>query len=264
MAMRVRAVAVLVAVLLAVPGAVGCSGSSIEETPPTGRTVTGSITVSAASSLGGAFDRLTEHFERAHPQTSVTINLGPSSTLATQIEQGAPADVFAAADEPTMQRLVDADNVRGPARVFVRNEMAIVTKPGNPLTVRSVRDLASVRVLALCGAEVPCGRYAGEVLAAAGVDLPEDHLTRQIDATSTIGAVVNGDADGAIVYATDARAAGDRVATVPIPPRFNVVARYPIAVVRASTNPRLARAFVDHVLSPRGQRVLARFGFRTS
>lgn len=257
---RARSARAVTAIALVV--SVGACASSSPGTSGKGSSdVRGRITVSAASSLGGALERITRDFERAHPHASVTVNLGPSSTLATQINAGAPADVFAAADPTTMQVIVDGRRARGTPRDLARNVMVIVTKPGNPERVRSVADLRRVGFVALCGVEVPCGNYAAAVLTTARVKLPEDRVTRQLDAASTLRAVVSGDADAALVYATDARSARADVATIPIPASRNAVAVYQLVALRSGSHPGLARTFVTYVLSARGQSALRSFGF---
>ena len=262
---RHRGRGIVTTVVLVFLAAACTSSSEAAAGKPSGRItgrITGSITVSAASSLGAVFDRIVTDFERAHPGTSVHLNLGPSSSLARQIEQGTPADVLAAADDVTVRRLERAGLTRGKPKTLARNEMVIVTKPGNPQRVRTVRDLEDAGVVALCAAEVPCGQYAAQVLTRSGARLDDDQITRQVDASATIGAVSHGDADAAIVYLTDAKAAGRRVAMVAIPVDVNVVARYPIVTLRSRTNPDATAAFVDAVLSPAGQATLRRFGFR--
>lgn len=251
-----RRAAVAVVLAIAVLGACGSSSSAVER----GR-LGGAITVSAASSLSDAFEVLGERFERLHPGVEVRFNYGPSSTLATQIAQGAPADVLATADRASMRSALGG-SAGGRAREFARNELVIVTKPGNPTRVRGLAGLQRASVVALCGEQVPCGRYAASVLRHAGVRLREDHVTRQIDATATLGAVRTGDATAAIVYLTDARSASNGVETVPIAHRDNIVASYPIAVLPDAANPTTASAFTEFVHSVRGARTLRQFGFR--
>ncbi len=239
----------LVLVVLVALGGTACA-STTQERPR-------AVTVSAASSLQQAFDRMALQFERAEPGAQVSVNYGPSSTLVRQILAGAPADLLATADAATMGQV--RDQQQGPARIFARNRMVIVTKPGNPRGIRTVADLPRASVVALCAPAVPCGSYAAQVLARAGVQLAEDRVTRAADATSTLGAVRNGDADAAIVYRTDAQGGG--VAVVSIPDEENVIADYPIATMEGSESPATARAFVRFVRSPAGRRVLAASGF---
>lgn len=236
-------------------------GAQDASVPGAGESPSGAIVVSAASSLGAAFDALAAEFTDAHPEIRVELNVDGSSSLATQVLEGAPVDVFASADEATMARLADAGLLAGPPIALATNQLVIVTGPANPADIATLADLTNVGVIALCGADVPCGRYAAQVLANAGVSLDESSVTRGQNAGVTLAAVGSGDAVAGIVYVTDAIGAEDTVVTVPIPVSSNVVATYPIGVVSTSTNAAAARAFVDWVLGPAGQRTLASFGF---
>jgi molybdate transport system substrate-binding protein len=224
--------------------------------------VTGSITVSAASSLTEGFTQIGKQFQKKFQGTTVTFNFDASSVLVLQIQQGAPADVFASADEANMQKLQDGGQVKAKPVVFTRNKLEIATKPGNPKRIRTLADLATAGTIALCASEVPCGKYADAALAAAGVTIPPEDITRQLNAKATLTAVSAGDAEAAIVYVTDVRSAKSSVTGVPIPPKQNQIAIYPIAPLAASGNPTTAKAFARYVGSPAGQRVLRRLGFR--
>lgn len=241
----------------------GTSESAPSNAGPSGSVtpvVTSDLTVSAAASLTAPFGTIGDELTSASGGAGeVTFSFDSSSTLATQIIDGAPADVFAAADEASMARLVDAGMVRGEPRVFARNELAIVVKAGNPTGIASLADLASADVVALCGEDVPCGRYAAEVLDQAGVAIPTDRITRGQNAKATLAAVAAGDADAGIVYATDI--VGADVEAVAIPAEVNVIADYPIAVVADAADPTSAEAFVAFVLGPGGQAILADAGF---
>lgn len=241
----------------------GCSSTSTPDvrSGPDSRGLGGSITVSTASSLGSAFEELMVRFGAANPRAKVELNVASSTALSLQIEQGAPADVFASADTASADRLADAGLLRGRPQPFARNRMAIVTKPGNPRRIRTLADLRRVEVVALCVATAPCGSYAAEVLARAEVMLAESSVTREPDAAATVGAVAHGDADAAVVYASDAVSAKSQVANVSIPVADNVVATYPIALVAATKQGRLARAFITFVQSDFGQATLRRSGF---
>jgi molybdate transport system substrate-binding protein len=202
-------------------------------------------------------------FEAAHPGTDVTLNVGSSGDLAAQIESGAPVDVAAFASEADMDALADAGLLDGGYEVFATSSLVIVTEPGNPKGVEGLADLAAVGTVSLCAATAPCGRYADQVLERAGVAIPVDRITRGQDVRATLAAVAEGDAEAGIVYATDARAVGDAVTTVDVSAEENVVATYPIAVVRASANREAAAAFIELVLGPEARAVLRDAGFGT-
>jgi molybdate transport system substrate-binding protein len=260
---RSRPVAV-VALALVVSGCGSSSGSAASKpstTTAAAPKLTGSITVSAAASLTEAFGRIATDFRTANPGTTVTFNFGSSGTLATQIQQGAPVDVFASADPALVTPLQPAKLVAGRATVIANNELEIVTKPGNPKKIRSLADLATAGVVSLCGETVPCGKYAAQVLANAGVTIPAGSITRGQDVKATLAAVTTGDADAAIVYVSDAKTAGAAVTAVPIPAAQNARATYPMIVLKRSTNAATARAFVAFVASSRGQATLKSFGF---
>jgi molybdate transport system substrate-binding protein len=226
---------------------------------PAGGAVTGTLTVAAATSLTAPFTTIGADFERANPGSDVTFTFDSSTTLANQIRSGAAADVFAAADEATMTRLAGEDLVAGRPPVFARNRLAIVVKRGNPRGVTTLADLATVGTVSLCGAEVPCGRYADQILGRAGVTIPADRITRGQNVKATFTAVAEGDAEAGIVYATDIT--GDKAEAVTIPDADNAVAAYPIGAVTATGNGPAAQAFVAYVLSPPAQAVLAAAGF---
>src|SRR5690348_1406375 len=189
------------AVVLVVVGglvATGCgsSGSKSASTTTTAAApkVSGSVTVSAAASLTEAFKKIGDSFKAANPGTNVTFNFGSSGTLATQIQQSAPADTFASADQDNMNKLVSANLVDGAPTVFAKNKLVIVTKPGNPKNVTGLADLPKLGVVSLCGTTVPCGKYAGQILQTAGVTIPTSKITRGQDVKATLAAVRNGDA----------------------------------------------------------------------
>ena len=192
----------------------------------------------------------------------MTFNFDSSSALATQILEGAPADVFASADEANMAKLTDEGLIAGEPEVFARNELVIVTKPGNPEGIETLADLADAGVISLCGEEVPCGKYAEQALDDGRAStIPESSVTRGQNVGATLTAVTEGDAVAGIVYVTDAEAAGDAVEAVAIPADANVIATYPIGVLEASGNAELAEAFVAYVLGDEGQAVLKEYGF---
>jgi molybdate transport system substrate-binding protein len=222
--------------------------------------IEGSITVLAASSLTEAFTRLGRVFEKRNPGVEVRLSFNASALLATQVMEGAPADVFASADQATMARVVDEHLVENAPTLFARNRLAIAVEPGNPQHIRELADtVKSDRILVLCAREAPCGRYARQVFRRAGVSLPE--VATVESSKAALAKVEIGEVDAAVVYATDVRAAGGRVDGITIPADENVVARYPIAVLRDSEDVAAARAFVRFVASRTGQGILASFGF---
>jgi molybdate transport system substrate-binding protein len=215
--------------------------------------------VLAAASLTASFTRLGEQFEAAHPGTTVTFSFGASSSLATQIVQGAPADVFASASTTNMDQVVAAKAATAPAP-FATNVMQIAVPPANPARITALADLARPGVkVVLCAEAVPCGSTARKVLAAAKVAVTP--VSEEADVKATLTKVQLGEADAGIVYVTDVRAAGDKVEGVPIPADVNASTTYPIAALSAARNPALAAAFVAYVRSAEGAAVLGEAGF---
>jgi len=220
----------------------------------------GTITVFAASSLTDAFKRVGDQLAQQNPGADVVFNFGSSSTLATQIVNGAPADLFASADDTTMQRIADATLTDGAPEVFAGNRLQIAVAAGNPKGITGLADLAKPGlVVVLAAPTVPAGRYAADALQKAGITVAA--ASHEVDVRAVLNKVMLGEADAGIVYVTDVRSAGPRVSGVDIPEQQQAVARYPIAVVKDARNPRLARAFVAYVLSTEGQRLLTEFGF---
>ena len=220
------------------------------------------ITVSAAASLNRAFTEIGKQFEKANPSIKVRFNFGSSSSLVSQIQSGAPTDVFAAADLASFDKLLASGNVVKSPRVFARNSMQLVVKSGNPLGIRTVNDLNKASTISLCAKTIPCGLYAAAVLSRHGVSLSESNISRGIDATATLNAVSTGDADAALVYVTDAISARKLVTAIAIPASKNVKALYGIGVVRGGKNSQQSERFLAYVLSNSGQKILASFGFQ--
>jgi molybdate transport system substrate-binding protein len=221
---------------------------------------TGSLTIFAAASLTEAFDDAKADLETTAPDLSVTNNFAGSQALATQIEQGAPADVFASADEKNMQRLQDADLVDAP-QVFARNKLQIAVQPGNPKNIQSLADLQEPGViLVLADASVPAGNYARQAFEKAGLPEPQP-ASNELDVRATMAKLTSGEADAVIVYVTDVKAAGDKVEGIDIPDEHNVIATYPIAVVKETGNRAAAEAYVEEMVSGSGQQALQAHGF---
>ena len=216
--------------------------------------------VFAASSLTSAFTELKSAFERGHPGAVIDLSFAGTPQLAAQIQEGAAADMLAAADEVSVQKLVAAGLTSGAAQVFARNRLTIVTASGNPKHVRGLADLArtDLKVL-LCAPAVPAGRYAREALSKAQVMVAPASEEQSVKAV--IGKIALGEADAGIVYVTDLLDARGNVAGVAIPAVHNVVATYPLALLENGRSAAVARAFAEFVLSPHGQRVLLARGF---
>lgn len=219
-----------------------------------------SLMVFAASSLTDAFTELGRAFEATRPDIEVTFSFAGSSALATQISEGAPADVFAAADTVSMDRVVSDGSITVGAVVFATNTAQIIVGRGNPLRIASLDDLTDPGLIVVaCAPEVPCGRYTQQILAAADLDVT--FRSFEENARGVTAKVVLGEADAGIVYRTDVLAAGSDASAVDIATEVNVVAEYPIAVTPQASDPEAAQAFVDFVRSPQGQAILASFGF---
>ena len=256
-AITVRAAVAVAASTASIVALAACSSSK----HTSGAGLSGTITVDAASSLTGAFTTLATQFEAAHPGTKIVFNFGASSTLATQITQGQPADVFASASTKNMATVVSANAASNPV-TFVRNTGEIATAPNNPLAISGPADLAKPGVkVALCEPAVPCGVVATSVFAKAKVTVRPTAL--EPDVKSTLAAVEGGEVDAGIVYVTDVKAAGTKVTGIAIPAADNATTAYPIAALTASKDAALARAFVAYVTSSDGLQVLTAAGFLT-
>jgi len=237
--------------------AVGCGSAA----PAQGHDpLSGDIAVFAASSLTDAFNALGDSFHQEHPGASIKFNFAGTPTLVTQIEQGAPADVFASADTTNMDRLLADGLAAGAVEVFAHNELEIAVAPGNPKSIHELKDLPKPGLIYIAaGPTVPAGKYAAQALAKAGVTVTPKSL--ETDVKSVLSKIELGEADAGIVYTTDVKAAGNKVAGVAIADADNVVATYPIAAVKASPNLGLAQAFIAFVTSSQGQAKLETFGF---
>jgi molybdate transport system substrate-binding protein len=221
----------------------------------------GTLNVFAAASLTAAFKAIGAAFEASRPGTRIAFNFAGSPTLVQQIKEGAPADVFASADEATMQKVVAAEAVAGTPQIFARNLLQIAVAKGNPEHITGLADLAKPGlVVVLCGDTVPCGRYALEAFTKAGVAPPAG--SREPDVKAVLTKVALGEADAGIVYVTDVRAAADEVEGIELASDHDVSARYPIATLREAAHGETARAFIAFVLSDPGKAILGEYGFR--
>jgi molybdate transport system substrate-binding protein len=220
------------------------------------------VTVLAAASLTESFQAIGADFESQHPGVRISFSFGSSSTLATQIVNGAPADVYASADERTMRTVVDAQMADDAPQVFATNTLRIAVPAGNPGRITELADLADPeRTIALCAAQVPCGAAAERLFATAGITPAPDSYERDVKAA--LRKTEQGEVDAALVYATDIVAADDRVAEVPIRGVDQVPNRYPIVRMAESEAPDAAEAFVDHVSSDSARQRLQDAGFGT-
>jgi molybdate transport system substrate-binding protein len=219
----------------------------------------GTITVLAAASLTEAFTQIGKDFEAKHAGSTVTFSFGSSATLATQIVQGAPADVFAAASSVTMETATAAGVAETPTN-FVSNTLRIAVPKGNPHTITGLEEFADEsKRIALCAPQVPCGAAATHVFAIAKIVPKPDTLEQDVKAA--VQKVASDEVDAALVYKTDVLAAADKVDGIEFAEAKKAINTYPIATLTKSKNPELAQAFVEYVLSSDGQAVLAEAGF---
>lgn len=260
--MRIRVVAGVLLVVLAA----ACGGGQAAPSEPgstaatSSAAVSGALTVFAAASLTDAFEAAAEQLEQAHPGVSVAFSFASSSTLATQITEGAPADVFASANQTQMDVVEDAGLVAGERTDFAGNSLQIAVEPGNPKGVEDLRDLARDDVtVVLAAEEVPAGEYAREALDTQGIEVEPASL--ETDVRAVLSRIALGEADAGVVYTSDIASAGDEVEAVDIPPEQNVPATYPIATLTDAANAAAADAFVDYLASDEGQELLREFGF---
>lgn len=265
-----RAISALALLLLALMLSAACSeGGDGEEADPS--SLRGRVVVFAASSLTESFKAIGAAFEAAHPGVAVEFNFASSSALATQIEQAAPADVFASADAAQMQRLVESGRIERAPAPFTRNSLVLVVPRSSRPTVRTPADLARPGVkLVLAAPDVPVGAYAREVLAKLGAEpgypagfesaALKNIVSNEANVRAVLAKVELGEADAGIVYRTDARAAADRVDVIELPPAANVVATYPIGTVTGGDT-ALASAFIEYVRGAEGQALLLAAGF---
>ena len=254
--MRLRApmlTALLLAMALSACGSDGPDGSS-------SGTGTTTLTVYAASSLTSPFSELGKQFESDHKDAKVRFSFGGSSDLVAQIQQGAPADVFASADTANMDKAAGDDLVERDPVNFASNTLEIAVPPDNPAGVASLKDLSKPGTkVVVCAPEVPCGSAAQKVQDASGVTIKP--VSEEQSVTDVLNKVQTGEADAGLVYVTDVKAAGDKVKGIRFPESSSAVNTYPVAVLADSKNKDLARQFVDLVTGDAGQQVLADAGF---
>lgn len=247
--------------VLAVGALLGLSACGAGTAKPSGDEVSGELSVFAAASLTESFTTIGADFESAHDGTKITFNFAGSSDLANQINEGAPADVFASAAPANMATVVDAGNAHGDSETFARNQLVIAVAKSNPKHINELADLADPDLLvAVCAEQVPCGAAATTVLAAGEVSLTP--ATFEKDVKSALSKLALGEVDAALVYRTDALAASDKVDGIEFDESAEAVSDYPIAALKDAPNPATAKAFIDYVNSTAGRDVLAEAGFQ--
>jgi molybdate transport system substrate-binding protein len=258
MTMKVNRTLAAVAAAALLATAAGCGK---DEALSTGGGISGAVTVFAAASLTGSFTQIGKDFEAAHPGTKVTFNFAGSSALATQINQGAPADVFASAAPATMKTVTDAGNADGTPATFVKNQLVIAVPKGNPQGVTGLADLTKPGVkVALCAEQVPCGAAAKKAQDAASVKITP--VTQESDVKAALSKVTLGEVDAALVYRTDVKAAADKVDGIEFPESSGAINEYPIVVLKNAPNKAAATEFVAYVRSDKGTAVLTQAGFQ--
>jgi molybdate transport system substrate-binding protein len=243
----------VIAMAVVTPSSSTGSASAVTATP-------GTLIVFAAASLKATFTTLGATFKSENPDSDITFSFAGSLDLVTQLQSGAPADVFASADTTNMKKATDAGLVTGSPINFASNTLTIVTPPDNPAGITSFADLAKDGVSeVICAPAVPCGSATQKVETATGITLSP--VSEEQSVTDVLNKVESGEADAGVVYITDAAGAGADVKSIPFPESSGAVNTYPIGVLKGSTNAALAQSFVDLVTGAEGQAVLKAAGF---
>ncbi|WP_206785252.1 molybdate ABC transporter substrate-binding protein [Amycolatopsis sp. MtRt-6] len=236
-------------------------GASVTAPAPKGAAKAGggTLTVFAAASLTESFTALGKAFEAKHPGVTVKFSFAGSSTLVQQLTNGAKADVFAAADQATMDKAAEDGVVDGQPAVFATNKLAIAVAPGNPKNIRTFADLnkAGLNVIT-CAPQVPCGAATKKVETATGVTLKPK--SEEQDVKQVLNKVASGDADAGLVYVTDTTSAAGKVDKVDFPQAAQAINSYPIVAVKGG-QADLARQFEEFVLGAEGKTELTKAGF---
>ncbi len=252
---RIGILAGVISMMLAA-GLTGCGPTS----PSAPSAASGKVVVFGAASLKPAFTRISQRFTGETPGSTVDFEFAGSSELATQLTQGATADVFASADTAQMDAVAKAGLLAGNPTNIASNTLVIVTAPDNPKRLGSFADLAGPGLaVVICQEPVPCGAATRRVEASTGVHL--NPVSEELSVTDVLNKVTTGQADAGLVYVTDARGAANKVATVNFPEAAAAVNVYPIAVLKNAPHPSLAQKFVAMVTGDAGQHTLAEYGF---
>lgn len=230
----------------------GAGGASQAETQ--------TLTVFAAASLKGTFTELGRQYETNHPGTKVAFSFAGSSDLVTQLQGGAPADVFASADTRNMDKATGDNLIEGTPVNFASNTLEIAVPPDNPAKVTSFQDLTKDGVkVVVCAAQVPCGSATQKVEEATGLMIKP--VSEESSVTDVLNKVTSGEADAGVVYKTDVMSAGDKVTGITFPESSKAVNVYPIGVLAGSRNSDAAQQFVDLVTGAEGRKILTQAGF---
>jgi molybdate transport system substrate-binding protein len=252
-----RRPALLITAILLLAGSVTACG---DDDSGDGGTDDVTLTVYAAASLTKTFEQIGTEFEKQHEGVTVEFSFGGSSDLVAQIQEGAPADVFASADTANMDKLTAEDLQADDPQNFASNTLEIATPPGNPAGITSFADLAKAGVqVVVCAPEVPCGAATVKAEEATGVSLQP--VSEEQSVTDVLAKVTSGEADAGLVYVTDVTGAGDAVTGVPFPESSDIVNTYPIVALKDSDNLDHAVEFVEFVLSDTAQSILEEAGF---
>lgn len=257
------------AVLLAGCSASNSSGQDATTAPATqgtsgtasGTNLSGDLQIYAAASLKNSFTDIITAFNKGYPD----VNMLPpvydgSSTLVTQILEGAPVDVFASADEDNMKKITDEGYEASDPTLFASNDITIAVEKGNPKGITGIQDLTKSGIsVVVCAPEVPCGAATQRLFTKENVSITP--VSEEQNVTSVATKVANGDADAGLIYQTDVEASDGALEAVDTPVSSDITNYYPITVLKASTNPEAAKAFVDFVLSDQGQEILKGYGF---
>lgn len=251
-----RFVALLAFGLLTVGGLAACGGDGQSDDSSSGK-----VTVLAAASLTEAFEELGAVYEARNPGSEVLFSFAASSELAAQVNSGAPADVFASADEANMQSVVDQGMLEGDPVNFASNVLEIAVPAGNPGEIQGIDDFSKGDLtLAVCAPEVPCGAASALLLEKAGVEPSID--TFEPDVKSVLTKIELDEVDAGLIYHSDVLAAGDSIESFEVPEAELAINTYPIALLAGGDNPTGGKAFIDLVLSRTGQAELGKAGFR--
>jgi molybdate transport system substrate-binding protein len=249
------------AAVIAIAASLALTGCGSSKKAATTSTPKVTLTVLAASSLTDIGPKLASEFQASHPGVTIKYSFGGSATLATQITQGAPADVFVSASPATMQTVVTAGDNSGDPKVFVSNQLVIAVAPNNPKGITGLSDLTKPGLkVVLCAATQPCGTAATKALAAGNVKLTPVSL--EPDVKSALTKVELGEADAALVYRTDAKSSDGKVTGVEFPESAKAINDYPIVALKASKNLTDAQAFVTFMESPAVLSELEAAGFQ--